>query len=171
MRSYVGIDPGKKGGVCTAFFSEEGKFLATEIEKIPLNVEMFREMLRQFPNPSVVVEKQWLRKTDAHDSRFIKLQCLLENYYMVCHVLSLERIRHEAIAAVTWQGTFDLVHPGQATTEKKNDHKARAREQLVQWGYSEKEAKKEAIHDTSDAILICAYAVANFKESQTEGAI
>ena len=151
---YVGIDPGKGGGVATIYKNE------VKVYKCPASVYdmamMFALIMNETP-PShmlVMIEKVWARPHDGRSSVFTFAQ----NYGNWEGIVSSHEIQSHYVTPQKWMKAIGCP-PKLKKQERKNYLKDLAKKKYPQLG-------KKIILATADAMLIADYAKNYFDNAE-----
>ncbi len=142
---YIGIDPGKSGGI--AVISNEG----IEVKKCPESVQdmafLFALILQETP-PShvlVMIEKVWARPHDGRTSVFT----FAGNYGQWQGIVACHEIKPHYVAPQVWMKAIGCP-PKLSKKDRKNYLKALAKEKFP-------DLSKKMTLATADAMLIADY--------------
>ena len=141
---YIGIDPGKSGGI--AYVDESGNYDAWKIPATERDtLDVFQEVAAAYQgHVRAIIEKVASRPGQGVVSMFTFGQ----NYGMLRAFLVASFIPFEAVPPGTWQREFSLIDPKATKTEKKNKHKAHAQQLFP---------GIKITHANADALLIAEY--------------
>jgi hypothetical protein len=147
---YIGIDPGKSGGICVIWKEKEEIFI--EAKKCPSSVHdmslMFALTIGETPPffIRVVIEKVWARPHDGRSSVFT----FAENYGQWEGIVASHEIKSGYVAPQTWMRYYD-VPKKLSKTDRKNHIKGLAKKMYPSLG-------RKITLATADAILLADYA-------------
>ena len=148
-RRYVGIDPGKDGGVAWVHDGngeETGDYGAFRMPATRIDIaRRVLPIIQAFKDTKVLIEKVGAMPKQGVSSTFK----FGYNAGFLTGILVCGDVPWEEVAPRTWQRAFGLIMPaGTTPTVKKNRHKERAQQLFP---------KIKHTHATSDAILIAEY--------------
>lgn len=139
---YIGIDPGKSGGI--AYVDDSGNFDAWKIPATERDTLDIIAGLACDGSVRAIIEKVASRPGQGVVSMFTFGQ----NYGMLRAFLVASFIPFEAVPPGTWQREFSLIDPKATKTQKKNKHKAHAQQLFP---------GIKITHANADALLIAEY--------------
>lgn len=136
---YTGIDPGKNGGIV----SLEGDLVHCSRLSDPLS-----DIASEFDAVGVFIV--YLEKVHAMPGQGVTSMFNFgRSYGQIEGILAALNIKHTEIQPQAWQKHFDLLRrPGESKADKKNRHKALAKEMFPD---------VDVFHWNADALLIAAY--------------
>ena len=141
---YLGIDPGKSGGVALVSPNRNAVFAV----KMPATEEgiarLFEEVAIENRPTACFLEYVHAMPGQGVTSMFNFGQ----NFGAIKAALYAARIDFNIVSPVKWQKTVGLIYPGLSKTEKKNRHKARAADLF---------SDIKITHAIADALLIAEY--------------
>ena len=145
MKSILGIDPGKNGGV--AVINRNGKVIASRCpsDNDPVKMaKIIRKMTRRYKKIEVVVENVWAFPGDSAMTSFK----FGTNFGIWLGILGTMGLPYRKVTPQTWQKAY---HPlSKIKKERKNELKIIA-----------KDFYKKATLCTADAILIAVWGANN----------
>lgn len=144
---YIGIDPGKSGGI--AWMHQRRDALTVNAAAMPATLCDLSDLLRRLAETSKL-RSCAIEKVSARPGQGVT-SCFTFGYQfgIVCAAVVCNRIALERISPRKWQTPFCLVmNANISRTLKKNKHKALAQELFPQL---------KITHATADALLICEY--------------
>ena len=142
MKTYIGIDPGIKGGIAVVSAGHAYAYPMPETERDTL---VIFEEIANYDDVFALIEKVGSMPGNSPASMFT----FGRNYGMLRAFLIANYIPFETVTPTVWQREFGLVNSKLGKTAKKNTHKARAQELFP--------AITSITHKTADALLIAEY--------------
>lgn len=140
--AYIGIDPGKSGGIAVL---NNSLACAWKIPKTERDCQELFEELAATDGCFAYIEKVHAMPGQGVTSMFN----FGRNYGMLRAMLICNKIPFESVKPQAWQAPFGLKNSKWTKTEKKNQHKARAQELFP---------KITMTHALADALLIAEFA-------------
>ena len=143
---YIGIDPGKEGGI--AWQQQKGETITVKAIKMPDTLRDLHDILNELSQAdllkSCAIEKVAGRYGMSARSAFT----FGYQFGIVCTAVVCNRIPMRLISPQRWQKEFGLIMDGNVSrTVKKNRHKKVAQELFPQI--------EKMTHHIADALLIC----------------
>lgn len=146
MGIFVGIDPGKSGGI--AWITESGNAAAVRMPETERDLwDLLKGMFDQFEPKKVYLEKVGVMPGEGVSSAF----SFGKNYGMLRGMLIATQMPFDDVRPLRWQKMFSLPTIkacGGSKVAKKNTHKAKAQQLFPQL---------KITHATADALLIAEY--------------
>ena len=144
---YLGIDPGKNGGI--AWMRQQGETCVVNAVPMSATLRDLSDLLASLAETSNL-RSCAIEKVASRPGQGVK-SCFTFGYQygIVCATVVCNRISLDRISPRKWQTPFCLVMDGTVPrTLKKNKHKAKAQELFPHL---------KITHATADALLICEY--------------
>lgn len=148
MKRYIGIDPGKNGGI--AVMQEDGEMLC--VEKMPQTPQDLLSLLDEFKESSICVLERVGGMPGNGGSAMFNFG---KGYGHIQMALIALGIPCEEVTPNKWEKSFQLGSSGKySKTEWKNKLKSKAQQLFPKLG-------KKITLATCDALLICEYGKRN----------
>lgn len=154
FKTYIGIDPGKSGGICSI---EDNKLRANKCpDSVQGMAELFKDILQDTSPKDVFlyIEKVWAMPHDGKSSIFTFGQ----NYGQWEGVIASFNIIPIYVTPSTWMRHHE-VQKGLKKQERKNILKQMAQEFINSNNYMSYQWKGIATLATADAIMLAKYAI------------
>jgi len=154
FKTYIGIDPGKSGGIC---FIEDNRLRANKCpDSVQGMAELFKDILQDTSPKDVFlyIEKVWAMPHDGKSSIFTFGQ----NYGQWEGVIASFNIIPIYVTPSTWMKHHE-VQKGLKKQERKNILKQMAQEFINSNNYISYQWKGVATLATADAIMLAKYAI------------
>jgi|TARA_R110000823_G_C15935786_1_gene499893 hypothetical protein len=155
FKTYIGIDPGKSGGICSI---EDNRLRANKCpDSVQGMAELFKDILQDTSPKDVFlyIEKVWAMPHDGKSSIFTFGQ----NYGQWEGVIASFNIIPIYVTPSVWMRHHE-VQKGLKKQERKNILKQMAQEFIDSNNYMSYQWKGVATLATADAIMIAKYAIA-----------
>ena len=154
FKMYIGIDPGKSGGICSI---EDNRIRANKCpDSVQGMAELFKDILEDTSPKDVFlyIEKVWAMPHDGKSSIFTFGQ----NYGQWEGVIASFNIIPIYVTPSTWMKHHE-VQKGLKKQERKNILKQMAQEFINSGNYMSYQWKGVATLATADAIMLAKYAI------------
>ncbi len=154
FKTYIGIDPGKSGGICSV---EDNRLRANKCpDSVQGMAELFKDILQDTSPKDVFlyIEKVWAMPHDGKSSIFTFGQ----NYGQWEGVIASFNIIPIYVTPSTWMRHHE-VQKGLKKQERKNILKQMAQEFINSNNYISYQWKGVATLATADAIMLAKYAI------------
>jgi len=154
FKTYIGIDPGKSGGICSI---EDNRLRANKCpDSVQGMAELFKDILQDTSPKDVFlyIEKVWAMPHDGKSSIFTFGQ----NYGQWEGVIASFNIIPIYVTPSTWMRHHE-VQKGLKKQERKNILKQMAQEFINSNNYMSYQWKGIATLATADAIMLAKYAI------------
>ena len=149
---YIGIDPGKQGGI--AWF-KAGVAHARKMPDTEMDIVMLLGTFASSPEPATVLLESLAQLPRGKDGKAMQspksVRVQATNYGVLRGVVQSSGMPLDDVTAITWQREFGLVTPkgkNHTQTQKKNLHKQKAQQLFPHI---------KITHAIADALLITEY--------------